>query len=534
MKKIVNRIVLIITLFVSAILPVSLATGFPVNRPFTAPPPAPAQILPPWHIEANPTTLYLRPPQCDASFTITVTVDEVYRTATARPIKIYIERSTVTVGGHEASIPSGLWSEPSYEQMWEGMVPNWQATVTLIGESPWEVPAGDYPLKIWAYPADLSQAEGMAYNVFVVVHLIYEDTGVETCNQPPPPPPPPSTKCTEDTVETLQYCPDSATWKMRRTCQDGQWVTETQNCPTRPPGDWWDWWQWWRWNWWVSWWPWTTQEFDFYLAATPASQYMKAGESASFTTDVRLVSGIAQPVTLSLSGLPGGMSYSFSVPSANPRFTSTLQISSQSSVSPGTYPVTIVGTGGGKTHSVSVSLVVAENKQSSSLSLSASSSSLKVGESVALGGALSPGLATTVELVYTRPDGFELVKHVTTSSAGAFSDTINPDLPGSWSVKARWPGDADHYASESQIQSFTVEPLPEQPPSFWDQIVRILPTVIIAAIILALVFLTAVLVRRRSTRKMKGSTTISVRLCSKCRTTIPEGSEYCPNCGEKL
>jgi hypothetical protein len=261
---------------------------------------------------------------------------------------------------------------------------------------------------------------------------------------------------------------------------------------------------------------------------------MKAGQSASFTTNVKLVSGAPQPVTLSLSGLPAGASYSFSLISADPTFTSALQVTSQASLSPGTYPLTIVGTGGGKTHSTIVNIVVAENKQSSSLSLSVSPLSLKVGESVALGGALSPSLATTVELVYTRPDGFELVKHVTTSGAGVFSDAFKPDMPGAWSVKARWPGDADHYACESQTQSFSVEPPPEQPPSLWDQILRILPTVAIVAAIVIIVVLAVALVRRRSARRVQAATAVSARFCGKCGTMIPEGSGYCQNCGEKF
>jgi len=285
----------------------------------------------------------------------------------------------------------------------------------------------------------------------------------------------------------------------------------------------------------VGWWPWTTGgEFDFALNATPTSQSVKAGQTASFTINVRLVSGVAQPVTLSLSGLPAGASYSFSLQSADPTFTSALQVASQTSLSPGTYPLTVIGTGGGKTHSTIVNLVVAENKQSSSLSLSVSPPSLEVGESVALGGVLSPGLATTVELVYTRPDGFELVKHVTTSDAGVFSDAFRPDVLGPWSAKARWPGDADHYAGESQTQSFSVEPLPEQPPSLWDQIVRILPTVGLIAVVVIIAALAVILVRRRSSHRAQAATAVSAKFCRKCGTKIPEGSAYCQNCGERF
>jgi hypothetical protein len=486
MKNVViESIVIVILVTLMCPLPV-----YPASHPLDHPP---------WDIEAVPDTVYIRPPTCVAYFWILVT--DYYKT---KPIKIYIERSKATVMGLEFSFPSQLQSEPPYEELWKGKMPDWQALVTLMPVDPWVVPAGDYPLTIWAYPADLSQADGTAYNVFTVVHMIVENTGVEKCGSPPPPPPPPPRL----TTTTIRY---TSHW------------TSTY-----------DWWNWWRWDWWVEWWPWTTGEFDFSLDATPASQSMKAGQTGSFTTDVKLVSGAAQPVTLTLSGPPAGVSYSFSLPSADPSFTSALQVTSQASLSPGTYPLTVVGTGGGKTHSTIVNLVVAENKQSSSLSLSVSPPSLEVGESVALGGALSPGLATTVELVYTRPDGFELVKHVTTSGAGAFSDAFKPDMPGPWSVKARWPGDADHYAGESQTQSFSVEPPPEQPPSLWDQIARILPTVALLAVLLVVAVLVVVLLRRRSAHRPHGPTAVKARFCTKCGTTIPEGSGYCPNCGERI
>jgi hypothetical protein len=290
---------------------------------------------------------------------------------------------------------------------------------------------------------------------------------------------------------------------------------------------WWDW--WWNWQWWTQWWPWQG-EFDFSLAATPDLQSMKAGQSVSFTVAVELVSGIAQPVTLSLTGLPGEMSNSFSMQSADPRFTSALQVSSQASLSPGTYTLTIVGNGGGKTHSTSVNLIIARNMQPSSLSLSVNPSVLQVGESVALGGALDPGSATTLEIVYARPDGFELTKHVITSNAGAFSDAFKPDTPGPWSVKARWPGDANHYACESQLASFSVTGVPEKPPQpFWEQI----PPVVVLAAILAVIIVGVVLLRHRTTEK-KTQPAATAIFCVKCGKAIPEGSGYCTNCGEKL
>ena len=90
------------------------------------------------------------------------------------------------------------------------------------------------------------------------------------------------------------------------------------------------------------------------------------------------------------------------------------------------------------------------------------------------------------------------------------------------------------YTVSTTYRTTTWEPPPEQPPSLWDQIARILPTVVIVAVILAIVALAAVLARRRSAHRLRGATAVKARFCTNCGATIPEGSGYCPNCGEKI
>jgi hypothetical protein len=213
--------------------------------------------------------------------------------------------------------------------------------------------------------------------------------------------------------------------------------------------------------------------------------------------------------------------------SANPDFTSALEISIDPAMPVGTSVLTIVGTGGDKTHSATVSLNVARDKAESSLSISINPASLKVGESVSVGGALSPALTTSIELVYTRPDGFEMTKQVSTT--GAFSDTFRPDMSGSWSVKARWPGDADRYGSESQQVGFIVEAALEEPPSFWDIIGG--PGTLVAAV--AIIIALFALLRHRSRSKSAVLPKPSGRYCMKCGAAMPAGSDLCPKCGER-
>jgi hypothetical protein len=105
----------------------------------------------------------------------------------------------------------------------------------------------------------------------------------------------------------------------------------------------------------------TTQpvaQFDFSLTASPTQQSATPGGSTSYTVAVNPVTGPQQGVALSVSGLPAGVSASFNPPSGTPPFASTLGVTVASSVSPGTFTLTIVGNGGGVTHTASVTLTV--------------------------------------------------------------------------------------------------------------------------------------------------------------------------------
>jgi hypothetical protein len=137
-----------------------------------------------------------------------------------------------------------------------------------------------------------------------------------------------------------------------------------------------------------------------------------------------------------------------------------------------------------------------------------------------------------IELVYTRPDGFEMIKHVTTSASGAFSDTFIPDLSGSWSVKARWSGDDDYFGCESQPVSLSVEAVPEKT-SLWEKILGAASIIIIIIIIFVIAYLIFRRIRRPKGRKpiQTGS---QLKQCIHCGATIPEESDYCPKCGKKI
>jgi hypothetical protein len=72
-------------------------------------------------------------------------------------------------------------------------------------------------------------------------------------------------------------------------------------------------------------------------------------------------------------------------------------------------------------------------------------------------GGISPAVSgASIDLIYTRPDGTEFPRTVTTSSTGAFSDQYTPDKVGSWNVRAEYNGDSAHRASKSSTLGFQV------------------------------------------------------------------------------
>jgi len=276
--------------------------------------------------------------------------------------------------------------------------------------------------------------------------------------------------------------------------------------------------------------------FDFAIEATPGSQSVKAGRSISFNVNIRLVSGTAQLVTLSLTGNPIDTTYSFSPNSGYPSFSSNLGISTGSSAPPGTYSLQITGQAGSVTHSTTVQLVIEKATSPSSIFLSVNPTTITMGDAISVSGVLSPGVGTTVDIIYRRSDGIELTRHVATSASGAFSDSFTPDMEGPWSIFARWGGNDDLEGSESPPASFVVEAAPPPPPPpFWEQIPGGLTTLIIAAI--AIIAIIAVAATRRGHKAdniSRQPMAAATRRCSKCGAEVSMSSAFCPSCGEKL
>jgi kumamolisin len=104
----------------------------------------------------------------------------------------------------------------------------------------------------------------------------------------------------------------------------------------------------------------TTQTPAFALSASPTPVSVVVGNTGTSTITSTVSGGFSSAVALTASGAPTGVTVSFSPTSiASPGSgTSTASFVVASNTTPGTYPITITGTGGGLTETTSVSLTV--------------------------------------------------------------------------------------------------------------------------------------------------------------------------------
>ncbi len=95
---------------------------------------------------------------------------------------------------------------------------------------------------------------------------------------------------------------------------------------------------------------------DFSIGVSPTASSVAQGSSTTDTVTITPLNGFAGSVALAASGLPTGVTASFSPSSTTG--TSTLTLTASSSAATGTKSVTITGTSGSITHSTTISLTV--------------------------------------------------------------------------------------------------------------------------------------------------------------------------------
>jgi Pro-kumamolisin, activation domain len=97
---------------------------------------------------------------------------------------------------------------------------------------------------------------------------------------------------------------------------------------------------------------------DFSIAATPASQSVNQGSSASYTVTQTAINNYAATVSYSVTGLPAGATFTLTPSSINTAGTTTLTVAAGTTTPAGSYTLTITGSDGTISHSTTVTLTV--------------------------------------------------------------------------------------------------------------------------------------------------------------------------------
>jgi subtilase family serine protease len=170
----------------------------------------------------------------------------------------------------------------------------------------------------------------------------------------------------------------------------------------------------------------STSSPSFTLSASPASVSVLQGSSGTSTITSAVSGGFNSAITLSVSGLPSGVTVGFSPISVTGAGSSTTTFTVSSSTAPGTYAITITGTSGDIASTTTVSLTVTSTTAGFSISASPASISINRSSSgtVTITSAVSGGFDSAVSLSASGQPSGVTISFSPTSITGAGTSTM--------------------------------------------------------------------------------------------------------------
>ena len=275
--------------------------------------------------------------------------------------------------------------------------------------------------------------------------------------------------------------------------------------------------------------------FDYSIVVSPSTQTVNIGKKTDYTVAVTLISGTPQLVSLSLTGLPGDLLYTFSTPSANPSFTSTLTIDASTASTTGTYTFTVTGSGGGLTRTASSAITV---KEALDFTLASSTSMITVKQ----------GEKATLTIDIQQVEGFQDVVTLTVSGLpNGATYTFNPSsgippftsslvVETSSSISVGNYSVTIHGSGGGKTHSITVGLNVEKNEYSIANLSSILTNPTYLAILIVIVAAVALgIVASKSGRGRTAAQPVKqVSHCPKCGAPVEPGVEYCITCGASV
>jgi len=287
--------------------------------------------------------------------------------------------------------------------------------------------------------------------------------------------------------------------------------------------------------------------FDFDIAVSPNSLTVQPGQTQSATVNVNLKSGTAQAVSLTVSGQPAGVTAALNPTSGTPTFSSTMTIAVSGTASPGTYTLSLSGSGGGQSHSAPFVLTVSMAPDFR-IDLSPASQSAPQGQtsSYSINVVGSNGFNSQVSLSVTGlPPGANGV-FSTSSGAPTFPSTLtvtlsNSAASGSYTLVIHGTGGGlDRTASAVltvtavTTQTQTTSQTTTTATVGLVEMLQQNSLLLIAALAILVIVLAALAMRGRGRPAGPQAMGASQVFCGRCGTANPLANEFCSNCGSRL
>jgi subtilisin-like proprotein convertase family protein len=159
---------------------------------------------------------------------------------------------------------------------------------------------------------------------------------------------------------------------------------------------------------------------DFNITPSPTSQTVAAGASTTYTINTAVLSGSAQPVALTVAGLPTGVTATFNPTSVNAGSSSTLTVTVPATTGASTSQLTITGTGTTATHTATVSLTVTNANAAPTVSITAPTNGSTVNGVVNVTATAADSDGTVASVKFDLPDGTSV-----TDTTAPFATTWN-------------------------------------------------------------------------------------------------------------
>jgi subtilisin-like proprotein convertase family protein len=159
---------------------------------------------------------------------------------------------------------------------------------------------------------------------------------------------------------------------------------------------------------------------DFSITPSPTSQTVAAGSSTTYAINTAVISGAAQSISLSVSGLPAGATGSFSPTTVSAGQSSTLTVSVAAGTAASTTQFTITGTGTSANHIASASLTITNNNVPPTVSITSPTAGSTVSGTITVSANAADSDGTVTSVKFDLPDGTSV-----TDTAAPFSTTFD-------------------------------------------------------------------------------------------------------------